>query len=97
LNTPAPPAITLVVSFLKGFKMLSERKTKLELAFGMLRNAVNLAFDHLFDENDTLFESKLDSFDEFVDELRRNYCAVHSVSTNLNKNLKAKREVPPPI
>jgi hypothetical protein len=75
--------------------MLSERKTKIELALDMQRNVINLAFDHLFDDNDIPFESKLKEFDAFLNELLRNYCAMHSVSKNMHGNLKAMQELPP--
>jgi hypothetical protein len=74
--------------------MLPERKNDIELARDMLRNAINLAFDHLFNDNDV--KNRINSFDSFVNELLRSYCAVHSVSKNLHKSLEAKYESPPP-
>jgi hypothetical protein len=68
--------------------MLSKRKTDIELAFDMLRSAINLSFDYLFDENGIPPE-KLNSFDAFVDELLRSYCATHSISKNMHNSLKA--------
>jgi hypothetical protein len=77
--------------------MFSERKTKIELALGMLRDGLNLAFDHLFDKNDIPFESRLKAFDAFVDELCRSYCATHSVSKNLRKSLEAGHKLSHPL
>jgi hypothetical protein len=75
--------------------MCSERKTDIELAFDMLRSAINLSFDYLFDENGIPFE-KLNSFDAFVDELLRSYCATHSISKNMHNSLKVEYKSPPP-
>jgi hypothetical protein len=75
--------------------MLSKRKTDIELAFDMLRSAINLSFDYLFDENGIPLEKRLNSFNVFVDELLRSYCATHSVSKNMHNSFKAGQESPP--
>jgi hypothetical protein len=76
--------------------MLSRRKPEIFMAYNMLRSTMDITYEYLAAEDGVPLESKLRTFDAFVDELYIIYCNARKLSSNKHQNLKTGQEPPPP-
>jgi hypothetical protein len=76
--------------------MCSERKPEIFMAYSMLRSTMDITYNYLTAKDGIPLESKLKTFDAFVDELYAVYCKARNVSLNKQHDLKTGQEPPPP-